>query len=81
MSTLKAIERAALSLAKGEQRQLLVFLTNVVQNGSRGDIVASQDTVQADATPLHPDLLPMVGIIPTGADAEEIHEYRLLKHS
>jgi hypothetical protein len=81
MSTLKMLERAALSLPQAEQRQLLIFLTKVVQNGPGGDVATPARPSESIASSLHPDLLPMVGIIAAEADAEEIHEYRRLKHS
>ena len=80
MSTLKIIERASLSLPREEQRQLLMFLTRVVQEW--GDVSSTADGRVAEhaSLKLHPDLLGVVGIIPADAEEEEIHEYRLLKH-
>ena len=80
MSTLQVIERAALSLPREEQRKLLLFLTAVIEGGSTNAAPVEQNDVTLSES-LHPDLLPVIGIIPAGARAEEIHEYRALKHS
>jgi hypothetical protein len=81
MSTLKMIEKAALSLPGDEQRELLVFLTEVINRGSGTVPSEASSPRHSAASALHPELLPMVGIIPAGADADEIHTHRLLKHS
>ena len=80
MSALKIIEKAALSLPGEEQRQLLVFMTTVVENAAqRGEIARPPGPQFPDG--LHPALVPMVGIIPPDAAADDIHGYRLLKHA
>lgn len=80
MSTLKVIERAALTLSREEQRQLLVFLTAMIGGGPASSSGAPSQAAKPDAVSLHPNLLSVIGIIPAGADVTEIHEYRLLKH-
>lgn len=81
MSTLKDIEKASLSLPREEQRQLLKFLTKVVQERGGTSSAAGGRAAEPASPKLHPDLLAVVGIIPAEAEAEEIHEYRLLKHT
>ena len=81
MSTLQMIEKAALSLPGEEQRQLVAFLTAAMENGPVSPASEAAATVEPGLSLLHPDLRAMVGIIPAGAGAEEIHEYRLLKHA
>lgn len=81
MSTLQLIEKAALSLPGDEQRELLAFLTSAMGNGPLSPAPEAAATVDTGLSALHPELRAMVGIIPAGADAEEVHEYRLLKHA
>ena len=81
MSALKIIEKAALSLPGEDQRQLLVFMTDVVEAAAARRLEAVPEPPPQNLDGLHPALLPMVGIIPAEAEAEEIHGYRLLKHA
>ncbi|MGH7185569.1 MAG: hypothetical protein ACREIB_04730 [Pseudomonadota bacterium] len=78
---MKVIEKAALSLPREAQQQLLVFLTAVVREESAAPVSGITKSAEPAGDHLHPDLLAIVGIIPAEAEAEEIHEYRLLKHS
>jgi len=81
MSLLRVIEKAALSLPDTEQRELLVFLSGVLENPPVNTVTTTVAPDVSVAEALHPELLPVLGIIPAEADADEVHEYRLLKHS
>lgn len=80
MSMLQIIEQAALSLRGDEQRSLLAFLSDVIAQAPQGSEDVSNRGVD-EKGPWHADLRPMIGILPRGAEAEEIHAYRLLKHA
>lgn len=81
MSALKVIEKAALSLPGDQLRQLVVVLAAEVDRAPASSQPISSGNEAALPSSLHPALLPMVGIIPQSAEADEIHFYRLLKHS
>jgi hypothetical protein len=81
MSALQVIEKAALSLPGDAQRQLLAFLSGLVEKNASRTQGSDSPTPPPVSPALHPALLPMVGIIPAEAEAEEIHDYRLLKHA
>jgi hypothetical protein len=81
MSLLQVIEKAVLSLPDTEQRELLVFLSGVLENAPVSAVAISAASGESVAGSLHPELLPVLGIIPGDADVDEVHEYRLLKHS
>lgn len=81
MSTLKVIEKATLSLPRDDQQRLLSFLTAILHRDATSAPAVPAPTRETSSASLHPDLVPVVGIIPAGADADGIHEHRLLKHS
>ena len=77
MSLLQVIERAALSLPEAERRELVDFLTAMAETKPS----AEPSAPAGDRGDVHPDLKGFVGILLQGVRTEEIHEYRLLKHS
>jgi hypothetical protein len=81
MSLLQVIEKAALSLTDTEQRELLVFLSGVLEHAPVRPVTTTVAPGVSVAGALHPELLQVLGIIPAEANADEVHEYRLRKHS
>jgi hypothetical protein len=79
MSTLRVIEKAVRTLPKGEQRELLAFVATLVNTS--GDEQVNKADLSLSLESVHPELRPVVGIIPEHADADEVHLYRLLKHA
>lgn len=81
MSTLRMVERAALSLPGEEQRYLLAVLSAALQKSPAPPEVTVPAPGGNELAGLHPELQPMVGIMPAHVDAHDVHEYRLLKHA
>ncbi len=81
MSTLQLLEKAAASLRGEEQRSLLKYLTSLLDNPPRPALAATPSVPASATSPLHPALLPMVGILPLAAEPDQLHDYRLLKHA
>ncbi len=82
MSTLQLIERATISLSRKEREQLRLFLMEFEEQHPASPS-PQQNMHEADLRDLHPELLPMIGSIPSDAelDLDDIHAYRLLKHA
>ena len=67
-------------LSVSDQRRLLAFLTDSLDKRPSSEAASARSDL-SEMKALHPELLPMVGILPEQADPADVHEFRLLTHS